>query len=215
VAPDLLDDPDEIEDSSPEYLLEFLARHRQSSQRPVRRFRRLDGRTRRIGVLVGILVATVLVGAGVLIWGGIVHLRSTSRTRSSTTSQKSRVATTTRRSRASAAPPHPVHTRKVGHRKKPPPPRPRVVRLRLTAVRNDSWVQIREGSSTGPVLFDGIVRMGESIRISGRRRLWARFGSLGNFDLTINGRAVQPAVNGTVDTVITGSTIRPLPVQSG
>jgi hypothetical protein len=64
------------------------------------------------------------------------------------------------------------------------------------------------------VLFDGIVPAGQSVRVVGRH-LWARFGSLGNFDVTINGRAVHPSLNGTVDTIITASAIEPAPAPTG
>ena len=167
---------------------------------------------------MGVLVAAGLVGVNVLIWGGGVHVRLASQTPSSTnTSPESPVTTATHADRTSSAPPR-LHGESKPPRTKnpaPPPPRPTLVRVRLTAVRNDSWVQIRRGSATGPVLFDAVVPIGESVRVSGRGRLWARFGSLGNFDLAINGRPVRPAFNGTVDTVITPSAIRPAPTQTG
>ncbi|MGH2883272.1 MAG: hypothetical protein ACRDPA_11340, partial [Solirubrobacteraceae bacterium] len=72
----------------------------------------------------------------------------------------------------------------------------------------------RKGSSTVPVLFDGIVRKGQSFRVVGRR-FWARFGSLANLDVSINGQPVHPALNGTLDTIITASGIRAATAKTG
>ena len=163
-------------------------------------------------MLLAILVAFGLVAINVLIWGNFTHIRLVSRTPAATTiSPEIQVATSRPRRLKHSTPPN-------THRRGKPPekktPRPKSTRVLLTAVRSDSWVEIRAGSSTGRVLFDGVVTEGQAIRVVGRR-LWARFGSLGNFDLTINGRAVRPAFDGTVDTVITGSAIRPASTQTG
>ena len=218
MAHDLIDDPDGTEGIEPDLLLDALSRHRQRSERRRQRSRRLELRGRRLAVLLGVLAAAGLVGINVVIWDGALHIRLVSHTPSSTTSRESGVATSTHPNRVSTAPSRSVGGSKPQRKKKvapPPPPKPRLVSVRLTAVRNDSWVQIRKDSSTGPVLFDAVVPAGQSVHVSGRGRLWARFGSLGNFDLTINGRPVRPAFNGTVDTVITPSTIRPAPAQTG
>jgi Domain of unknown function (DUF4115) len=90
---------------------------------------------------------------------------------------------------------------------------PKPIVVRFTATRSDSWVQVRAGSSTGRVLFQSLVRTGQSFRVRGSR-LWARFGSLGNIDLSINGRAIHPALNGTVDAVITASGLQVAPPQT-
>ncbi len=161
-----------------------------------------------IAVLLGIPAACGL--ASVLIWGNVVHLRSASHKPAATTSHQSRVATTRHRTPGHSVPSHPGGRSKPARKKASP----KLARVRLTAARNDSWVEIRKSSSSGRVLFAGIVRAGQSIQFVGRR-LWARFGSLGNFDLTINGRIVHPAFNGTVDTVITASSIRPAPAPTG
>lgn len=211
MAPDPIDDRDDTQGSSPESLLQFLSHHRQRSQRrrePSRRFRK---RPRVILALLAILLASGLVAINVLIWGNFTHLRFVSRTPvATTTSPEDQVATSRHRGQT----PTPLHVDRGGKPLDRKGPQPKSTRVLLTAVRNDSWVEIRAGSSTGRVLFDGVVSEGRSIRVAGRR-LWARFGSLGNFDLTINGRPVHPALNGTVDTVITAAAIRPVSTQTG
>ena len=58
------------------------------------------------------------------------------------------------------------------------------------------------------MLYSGILRQGASDRETGRT-LWVRFGSLGNLDLTLNGKPVHTTSSGTVDAVVTPSGLRP------
>jgi hypothetical protein len=206
VAPDLIDDRDEAQGGSPESHLQFLSRHRESSQRRRERKHRLRGRRRTIAVLLGVAAALGIAAVGVTIWGNFRFLSHAPA--AGTDSRQSSVATSGHHSRTHSTPSHPDSGGK-------PPVKapPQSIHVRLTAARGASWVEIRAGSSTGRVLFDGVVPVGQSIRAVGRGRLWARFGSLGNFDVTVNGRAVHPAFNGTVDTVITAAAIRRAPAH--
>ena len=210
VAPDLTDDPDDAQGSSPESLLQFLSDHKQRSRIRGEHNQRLDKRRRTAAVFLGVLAAFALVAVNVLIWGNFTHLWLVSQAPAgSTGSRESQVTTSGHHNQAPSTPSHPGRGSKSPANAQPP----KSIRFGLTAARDDSWVEIRADSSTGRVLFDGIVPKGQSIHLVGRR-LWARFGSLGNFDLTINGRPVHPALNGTVDTVITASAVRPAPVQT-
>jgi RodZ C-terminal domain len=92
--------------------------------------------------------------------------------------------------------------------------RPKSFSVRFTAARDDSWVQISIGGAAGRVLFEGIIRQGKSIRVSRDHHLWASFGSLAIFDVSFNGRAIHPALNGTLDTVVTPSGIRAASTQA-
>ncbi len=87
-----------------------------------------------------------------------------------------------------------------------PPARPHKPRVTLTveAVRGDSWVELRVGSSSGRILYSGILARGESMSGKGSR-LWARFGSVGNLDLRLNGKPVRTAHSGTVNALVTPS----------
>jgi hypothetical protein len=68
----------------------------------------------------------------------------------------------------------------------------------LTAVRGESWLQIRSGSFTGRALFEGLLPLGETVRLRSKR-LWIRFGAASHLDLTIDGRRTQLPAFGTFD----------------
>jgi hypothetical protein len=78
----------------------------------------------------------------------------------------------------------------------------------VTAARGDSWMEVRSATSTGRVLYSGILRQGTSDRETGRT-LWVRFGSVGNVDLSLNGEPVHTASSGTVETLVTPEGLRP------
>src|SRR4051812_26473837 len=64
------------------------------------------------------------------------------------------------------------------------------VRLRLTAARAESWVEIRAGSAQGDVLFVGI--MGEGAARSFRApRLYVRLGNASGLDARLNDAPLQ------------------------
>jgi hypothetical protein len=71
----------------------------------------------------------------------------------------------------------------------------------LEDVQTDSWVEVRQGSATGAVVYSGVLQMGDRVALKGTR-LWARFGGAGDLRITANGRVVP--LQGTVDTVFTG-----------
>jgi hypothetical protein len=74
------------------------------------------------------------------------------------------------------------------------------VKLGLTAVRSDSWVEVRRGSREGPIVFSGVISQGNEIELSAPR-LWVRFGAASHLNITANGRPVS--LQGTVETVFT------------
>jgi hypothetical protein len=90
-------------------------------------------------------------------------------------------------------------------RERPPTAAPAVVKpkpvsLVLEDVRTDSWVEVRQGSPTGTLVYSGVLRNGDRVALKGTR-LWARFGGAGDLQITANGRVVS--LQGTVDTVFT------------
>ena len=202
MARDPIDDRDDAPGGSPDPLLQFFSEHRLRTERRRRRLR-LGRPSRTVVLLLGAGAGIGLLALGLLLWGSSDHPVASHGPAPGTSSRKP----------PATKPPkhgHPATTR-VDRGGAPKSARSKPIRVRLTAARNDSWVQIRAGSSTGRVLFAGVVARGQSIRAVGRGRLWARFGSLGNFDVTVNGRLVRPAFDGTVDTLITASAIRPAP----
>jgi hypothetical protein len=72
-----------------------------------------------------------------------------------------------------------------------PAARPRVAQLLLRAVRGDCWVLVRDGSASGPVLYENTIRRGGSVRLAARRRFWVRVGAGTNLDAWVGGKPLQ------------------------
>ncbi|SRR5581483_4391518 len=91
-----------------------------------------------------------------------------------------------------------------------PAPSPRAV-LRVTATSGDSWLLVRAGSSSGPVLYEGTLGRGSSVRFT-RPRLWVRLGAASHLAVTVNG--ARPAVDlyGTLDAIVTPSGLAKVPL---
>jgi hypothetical protein len=70
--------------------------------------------------------------------------------------------------------------------------------FRLTAARGDSWLQVRSGSFTGRTLYEGVLPLGETVRLRSQR-LWIRFGGASHLDLFINGKRARLPAFGTFD----------------
>jgi len=63
-------------------------------------------------------------------------------------------------------------------------PRPHPVRpaaLVLSATRGDCWLLVRRGSATGPVLYEGTLRQGSTVRFAAPH-VWVRLGAPGMVD---------------------------------
>ena len=77
--------------------------------------------------------------------------------------------------------------------------RPALARLVVTAAGGECWLSVRLGSQDGPVLYEGLLQEGASLRFA-RRRLWVRIGAPWNLLATLNGRPVQglPAETGNL-----------------
>ena len=74
-----------------------------------------------------------------------------------------------------------------------------VGRLVLVARRGDCWLSVRTDSREGRVLYEGMLRKGRSLPVSGQR-LWIRIGAPWNLEARLDGRAVSglPADTGNV-----------------
>jgi hypothetical protein len=62
--------------------------------------------------------------------------------------------------------------------------------LTLAAKRGDCWLELRVGSSTGPVVYENVLHQGETARFGLRKPLWIRVGAPWNLDATIGRRSV-------------------------
>ena len=78
------------------------------------------------------------------------------------------------------------HTRSVGVRHRRPASRALVIR----ATRGDCWLLVRKGDATGPVLYEGTLRHGGTIRFAAPR-VWVRLGAPGMVDASRAGKTVQ------------------------
>lgn len=138
---------------------------------PVARTRRRGRR----GALAGLVAGVVLVAAALAflpaLWG---HDDDGARVVAHHQRVKLRMAVSTR-----------VTTTAVAA----PAPRWRVD-VRVTAHGNGSWIEVRRGSSTGPVLYRATLVAGQTLHFRARR-LWARFGAASNLTITADGRPVS------------------------
>jgi Domain of unknown function (DUF4115) len=80
--------------------------------------------------------------------------------------------------------------------------------LVLTAARGDCWLSARRDSAEGPLLYEGTLLSGRSLRLDGAR-LWLRFGAASNVDVTLNGKRISALPTGTGDIVATAKGIQP------
>ena len=100
------------------------------------------------------------------------------------------------------AKPLPASTPKVIHHRatvpKAPAARPQLADVRIEAQRNGSWLEVRRGSSSGTVLYSGVLVPGTQLHFRAPR-VWARLGAAGNLSIVANGRPVS--LQGTYDKV--------------
>jgi hypothetical protein len=75
------------------------------------------------------------------------------------------------------------------------------VRVSIMA-KQTSWLEIRNRSATGRVLYSGELAAGRRLHFRGTR-LWSRFGSAGNLAITANGRPVT--LSGTYEHIFLAS----------
>ena len=71
---------------------------------------------------------------------------------------------------------------------------------RITASRGRCWLLVRTGGPAGPILFQGVLAQGKTLRYPLGRRLWVRMGRPGNVDISLGGHRVNglPAQPGNV-----------------
>lgn len=108
-----------------------------------------------------------------------------------------------------------THVHAAAPRPRPPAPKPRpsavATRLVLHA-RGRCWLWIRARSTLGPVVYEGTLAPGRTLRYTltaDRQRLWVRVGAPWNLDVLLNSRSVAglPSVPGNV--LITRQGIEP------
>jgi hypothetical protein len=105
---------------------------------------------------------------------------------------------------ASAANATPVKTRAIPHAQALPvatavatPASGLAKKTVISATRGRSWLSIRTGGPNGPILFQGVLEQGKTLRYSLAHRIWVRMGRPGNVDISlganrVNGLPAQP-----------------------
>jgi hypothetical protein len=89
-----------------------------------------------------------------------------------------------------ASPPPQHHVLAAHHTSAPVRPQPLVIR----AVDGTCWVLVRKGGATGPVLYEGLVQPGHTLRFS--QRVWVRLGAPWNVTVK-RGSHVFPSTSQT------------------
>jgi cytoskeleton protein RodZ len=72
-----------------------------------------------------------------------------------------------------------------------------LARLVVRAAEGDCWLEVRAGSVTGNLLYQGTLEQGQTLRFA-RKRIWMVVGAGGNLDATVNGKAVELPSNASV-----------------
>jgi hypothetical protein len=72
----------------------------------------------------------------------------------------------------------------------------KTVDVRIRAHGNGSWIEIRRGSSSGEVLYAGVLSGGHGLHFRSRR-LWTRFGAAANLSVVVDGDSVP--LQGTLE----------------
>jgi Domain of unknown function (DUF4115) len=78
-------------------------------------------------------------------------------------------------------------TTNAAPRTQPPDRRTAPFSVELLAVRGPTWVSVRRGSQTGPVLFDGTIERGKSQGFT-QKRVWVNVGVPRNLVVAVAGR---------------------------
>jgi len=87
---------------------------------------------------------------------------------------------------------------------------PAIGRLVLVAAHGDCWLSVRTRSREGRVLYEGMLREGESLPIAGKR-LWIRIGAPWNLEARLNGRVLSSLPTDTGNVLATPTGLSPAP----
>jgi cytoskeleton protein RodZ len=83
-----------------------------------------------------------------------------------------------------------------------------IAHLTLVAARGDCWLSVHQSSREGRVVYEGLLRMGESVPLTGRR-LWIRIGAPWNLEAKLNGRLLTGLPRDTANVLVTTAGLGP------
>jgi cytoskeletal protein RodZ len=72
-----------------------------------------------------------------------------------------------------------------------------------------SYVRVQRGGATGPVIYEGTVSPGTTVRLRSSRPLWMRVGWAPNLHVSVNGRQM-PLSGGTGNFTVTSTSVTPI-----
>ena len=85
------------------------------------------------------------------------------------------------------------------------------IELVVTAARGSSVAEVRRGSSSGELLFEGTIEQGESQPFQARKKLWLKLSKPQNLEFELNGTRVEHvAASGPSLVVVTADGVRPV-----
>lgn len=85
------------------------------------------------------------------------------------------------------------------------------VELVVTAARGSSVAEVRRGSSSGELLFEGTIEQGESQPFQAPKKLWLKLSKPQNLEFELNGTRVEyVAASGPSLVVVTADGVRPV-----
>ena len=78
----------------------------------------------------------------------------------------------------------------------------------IDAARGPCWLEVHAGSSTGKLLYTGVLEQGKTLSFE-KTVLWIRFGAPENVDLTLNGKPLRNVPQGSANVLVTPRGTRP------
>jgi cytoskeleton protein RodZ len=100
----------------------------------------------------------------------------------------------------------------IAHRPRTPTlaGKPAIGRLVLVAAHGDCWLSVHTRSREGRVLYEGMLREGDSLPVAGER-LWIRIGAPWNLEGRLNGRVLSSLPTDTGNVFVTPAGLSPAP----
>jgi cytoskeleton protein RodZ len=90
----------------------------------------------------------------------------------------------------------------------PSAPKSKLAKFVLTATGGDCWLQVRAGSVSGELLYEGTLQEGQTQRFLKWRRLWIQVGAPSNLTPRLNGSRVSEFPNSQSIVVVTANGVR-------
>ena len=90
----------------------------------------------------------------------------------------------------------------------PSQPARRLAKLVLNAASGDCWLQVRAGSATGELLYEGTLQQGQTQRFLKWKRLWIQLGAPAYLTAKLNGHKVKKFPTSPSIVVVTAKGVR-------